>query len=406
MTPVDQAFSLIINTALPLKAEKIPLIETAGRILHESITAEINIPAFDNSAMDGYALRFRETTGAAKKNPVSFIIIGEMQAGGAEMPPPLGEGEALRIMTGAPMPEGADAVIPVEDTREEENRVLVYKELKINENVRFAGEDISTGDSVLNPGRCITSADVGLLASLNCEILEVFRRPTVAIIATGDEIVEPGEEVRFGQIRNSNAYTLYSEVQKYGGEPHYLGIARDSKEETKALFQKALSHDVVITTGGVSMGKYDFVKEVMADLGVEILIEKIRMKPGKPVVFGHREKTLFFGLPGNPVSTMIAFIQFVRPALLKLSGSTMIDKPELLATLQDPIKKKPGRRHFVRGFFTIEAGRLAVSTTGAQGSGILRSMSDANCLIVVPEDIEYIEAGQEVMIQLINHGEI
>lgn len=406
MTPVDQALSLIIEKASLMPEESISLIESTGRILSENIVADINIPAFDNSAMDGYAVRYEETSGASRENPSTFTITGEIQAGKEKMPPGPGPGEAVRIMTGAPVPEGADAVVPVEDTAEEENRLSVFKKLKLHENVRFAGEDISTGDTVLEPGRRISSADIGLLASLNRKKISVYRKPTVAIIATGDEIVEPGDEIRKGQIRNSNAYTLYSEAQKYAATPEYLGIARDSKAETRELFKKALSYDVIITTGGVSMGKYDFVKEVMADLGVEILIEKIRMKPGKPVVFGIQGKTLFFGLPGNPVSTMIAFLQFVRPALLKKSGSTHLEKPELLATLKETIKKKPGRRHYVRGFFSIESGRLLVTSTGPQGSGILRSMSDANCLIVVPEEVERLEEGQEVMIQLINHQEI
>ncbi len=406
MTPVEQALEIIMAATPRLDSEIIAFTEAVGRVLYSDIISPVNIPGFDNSAMDGYALKHEESSGASPENPRTFTICGEIQAGGEPSRARLEPGTAIRIMTGAPMPPGADAVIPVEDTAEEGNILSIMKPLAKHENVRFAGEDIAAGDTALRKGRRLTSADVGLLASLNCTTLEVYRRPAVAIITTGDEVVEPGEELKEGQVRNSNAYTLLCEVAKYGGVPRYLGIARDNREETAEMFKGGLDADVVITTGGVSMGRYDFVKDVMARLGVDIKIETIRMKPGKPVVFGQKGNTLFFGLPGNPVSTMVSFLQFVRPALLLLAGSSTLDKPLLEAVLDNPLKKKPGRRHYIRGYFSIRHGRLHVTTTGPQGSGILRSMSIANCLIILPEDVTGVEAGEKVMIQLIDHGEI
>lgn len=233
MTPVEKALETIIATAAPLGAEKISFTESPGRVLFSNIISSINIPGFNNSAMDGYALMYKETVGASPESPIYFTIAGEVQAGGPITGLELQQGHAIRIMTGAPIPPGADAVIPVEETSEEGNILQINKELKKHENIRFAGEDIAEGDTVLTKGRRLTSADIGLLASLNCTSVEVYARPTVAIIATGDEIVEPGEDISYGQIRNSNAYTLQSEVLKYGAIPHYLGIARDSREETK-----------------------------------------------------------------------------------------------------------------------------------------------------------------------------
>jgi molybdopterin molybdotransferase len=241
---------------------------------------------------------------------------------------------------------------------------------------------------------------------MNLGSVDVFKRPDVAIIATGDELVEIGKELKTGQIRNSNSYAIYSEVKKYNALPRYLGIAGDTVDETISKLSKALNSDIVITTGGVSMGKYDFVTEVLVKLGIDIIFEWIKMKPGRPCVFGKKENTLFFGLPGNPVSAMISFTQFVRPAILKKMGAKNIEKPVVHAIIREDIKKKTGRTNFIRGHFTIENGDFYVSTTGPQGSGILRSMSDANCLIILPMDVEKVKAGDKIFIQLINHEEI
>ncbi|MCP4136246.1 MAG: molybdopterin molybdotransferase MoeA [bacterium] len=406
MTPVDEAIKIMLDSIKPLNGEIVPVPESDGRIIYEDIISEIQVPPLNNSAMDGYALLSEESSAASKENPITLTVIDEIQAGGEHEGKELLPGTAIRIMTGAPIPAGADSVIPVEDTSEEAGVVSIYKSLAVHENVRFAGEDIAVGQTVLRKGDKIRSADVGLLVSLNRSEVTVFKRPEIGIISTGDEIVDMGEEIQPGQIRNSNAYTLYAEIKKYNAVPHYLGIAKDTPEDSKAKFIKGLEFDMVITTGGVSMGKYDFVKDIMRDLGVEISIETLRMKPGKPLAFGTRGKTLFFGLPGNPVSTMVSFIQFVRPAILTFMGAGKIKKPEVKAVLEGDIRKKAGRKNYIRAYFTIKDNIFTVSTTGPQGSGILRSMSEANCLIILPEEVTSAAAGEEVTIQLINHEEI
>jgi molybdopterin molybdotransferase len=405
---VDHALGEILASVSDLGSEMIPLLEAPGRVLYDDLSSDLNMPPFDNSAMDGYAVQYRDTRGAAPDHPVEISIAGEIQAGDNPRKYEMAQKKCIRIMTGAPIPAGADAVIPVEDTREDAARgaIAVLKEMKSDENIRFAGEDIKKGQVVLRKGLRMTSADVGFLAALNKSSVPVYKKPRVAIISTGDEIAEPGEELKPGQIRNTNAYSLYSEVIKYNGFPCYLGIARDSMESIQRTFSRALEHDIVLSTGGVSMGKYDLVKEVLVELGVNISIEKIKMKPGKPLIFGTRGSTLIFGLPGNPVSTLVSFIEFVRPALLKMSGAVKLNKPMLGAIADNRIPKKPGRREFLRGYFSVIDGILHVATTGPQGSGILRSMSDANCLIVMAEESDGCQPGDRVMIQLIQHEEI
>ncbi|MFC1670390.1 gephyrin-like molybdotransferase Glp [Spirochaetota bacterium] len=406
MVPVEDVLKIILDSVKPQGDESISIFEASERYLYEDVFSNVNIPSFKNSAMDGYAIISGDVGGAEKDNAVELEIIDEIQAGGDYKDKEVKSNTAIRIMTGAPMPAGADSVIPVEDTDEENGFVKIYRNIKKNENVRFAGEDISKGQCVLTGGEHIGSAELGLLASLNYENVKVFRKPRVAILSTGNEIIDIGEEMKGGQVRNSNAYTLYSEIKKCSGMPKYLGIARDTFDDTYQKINDALKNDIVIATGGVSMGKYDFVKEVIDKIGIEIKVEKVKMKPGKPVVFGTVDDKLFFGLPGNPVSTMISFIQFVRPAILKSMGAKKIEKPVVNAILKEDIQKKPDRRNYIRGVFQIEDGKLFVSTTGAQGSGILKSMSIANCLIIIPEKVGLVKAGETVSVQLFNHKEI
>jgi molybdopterin molybdotransferase len=405
---VAAAQKRILEATVLLGSESVPLAGAYGRILYEDIISDIDIPPFDNSAMDGFAVRHADTTGASPDNMITLYVKGEIQAGARSGDFSISQKSAVRIMTGAPLPSGADAVIPLENVKEDAARgtISVSGEFKKFENIRFAGEDIKRDQIILNKGTRLSSAQIGLLAALNQSDVAVYARPRVAIISTGDEIVEVGEELRLGTIRNSNAHTLCSEVNKYGGVPNYLGIAKDSMNTVKEKFLKALEHDIVISTGGVSMGKYDFVKEVLMDLGVKITIETLKIKPGKPMIFGVRNHTLVFGLPGNPVSTMVSFLEFVRPALLKMSGAGKLNKPEVYAVTDESIRKKAGRMEFLRGYFSIRDGEIHVTTTGPQGSGILRSMSEANCLIVLPEKSEGYQKGERVTIQLINHEEI
>ena len=403
---VSEAQKIILDSVSPLNGESISLMEASNRTLYEDIVSDMMIPPEDDSAMDGYAIIADDTHGASRNNPVRLRIMGEIQAGGSIIGKRVSHGTAIRIMTGAQIPEGADSVIQFEETEEEADYVKIFSESVKDRNCKCAGENIKKGDKVLQKGDRLRSADVGILASLNYNAVKVYRRPTVSIISTGDELAEIGEKLRVGQIRNVNAYTLFSEVRKYNALPRYLGIARDTMKDTKEKLLEALESDVVISTGGVSMGKYDFVKEIYSDLDIEILFEWINVKPGRPCTFGKKENKLVFGLPGYPVPTLTSFIQFVRPALLKLMGATKIDKPLVSAFLEEDVSTHSGGVNLLRGYFTIKNNEFYVSTTGSQKSSVLRSMSKANCLIVIPENSREVKAGEKVAIQLIDHDEI
>jgi molybdopterin molybdotransferase len=401
----ERAQEIILDSVSPLEGENASIMEVSNRVLYEDIVSDVMIPPVDDSAMDGYAIVADDTLGSSRESPTRLQILGEIQAGDSIAGKKVSRGTAIRIMTGAPIPDGADSVIRFEDTKEKLGYVKIFHEIKKHENYRFAGENIKKGDVVLCKGDRLSSADVGILASLNRNAVKVYKQPTVSIISTGNELADIGEEIQIGQIRNVNAYTLYSEVKKLNALPVYIGITRDTLKDTKAVFLKALESDVVISTGGVSTGKYDLVKEIYPDLNIEIQFEWVNVKPGRPFTFGKRDNKLIFGLPGNPVPTLTSFIQFVRPALLRLMGAKRIKKPIVNATLEEDIKSAKVH-HLLRGFFTIKNNEFHVSTTGNQKPSMLRSMSDANCLIIIPESVTKVKAGEKVTIQLIDHDEI
>jgi len=402
---VEEALEIILDSVSPLSGEDISIMEASNRVLYEDIISDIMIPPVDDSAMDGYAIIADDTNGASKNNPIKLEIIGEIQAGGSIIGKQVSKGAAIRIMTGAPIPEGADSVVRLEDTEEEASCVKIFREVVKHENYRTAGENINKRDHVLCKGDRLSSADVGILASLNYNTVKVYKQPTVSIISTGDELADIGEKTQISRIRNVNAYTLYSEVRKYNGLPYYLGIVKDTLKDMKEIFSKALKSDVVISSGGVSTGKYDLIKEIYSDLNIEIQFEWVNIKPGRPCVFGKKDNKLVFGLPGNPVPTLTSFIQFVRPALLSLMGAKRIMKPIVNAVLEDDISSAKAH-HLMRGYFTIKNNEFYVSKTGYQKPSMLRSMSKANCLIIIPENITKVKAGEKVAIQLIDHDEI
>jgi len=406
MLSVEKALELIIsNTAIREQSEKTDIFNCWGRTLFNNVQAKFNVPSKDNSSMDGYAVLTDDIKKADAENPVSLKIIDEVRAGAEFKGKKLQSGNAIRIMTGAPIPEGADSVIPFEETEESGDIVKIFKSTFKSENIRLTGEDIKKGNTVLSRGIRIDSAEIGLLSSLNMNEISVFVKPRVGIISTGDELAEPGF-ADIDKIINTNAYVLYSEVKKYGGEPVYEGIVKDNYNDVKKMFLKLMSNDIIISSGGVSMGRYDFIPDVLKDIGVDIKLHKVLVKPGKPIIFGTIGKKLFFGLPGNPVSVMVSFMEFVRPAILKMSGNNKITKPILKAKTKEEIRKKEKRKHFIRGIFSIENGDLFVITTGPQGSGILTSMSSANCLIIIPMETDLVNKGELVEIQLTGHSEI
>lgn len=406
MLNVDKAFEVILaNTSVKSDYETVDLFNCYERILFSDHISESDIPPKNNSSMDGFAVLSDDIISATPDNPVCLRIIDEIQTGHPYNGKELLKGNAIRIMTGAPIPDGADCVVQFEETEETGDFVKIFKNNTKYENIRFAGEDIKKGTSILKRGTKIGSAEIGLLASLNLKDIPVYVKPKVAIISTGDELAEPGKK-NSEKIFNSNAYVLYSEIKKYGGDPFYGGIVKDIYEDVRNMFLKQMDHDIIISSGGVSMGRYDFIPDALRSIGVDIKIQKVLIKPGKPVIFGTLGDKLFFGLPGNPVSALVSFMQFVRPSLLKMGGSLKYNKPVLKAILVKDIVKEKGRRHFTRGIFHIEDGKLFVNTTGPQGSGILTSMSISNCLIIIPEDIEYVRNGESVDIQLTGHCEI
>jgi molybdopterin molybdotransferase len=403
MITVSEALHTILSTVDPVGIEKVNILRALGRVLAEDIHARRTIPPTANSAMDGYALIAEDTMGATRENPLLFDIIEDVPAG--NMPRKIvGFAEATRIMTGAPIPEGVDAVVPVEDTGLDGDRLQIFTEASIGQNVRAMGEDVREGELVLHRETIIRPAEAGMLAALGRSFVAVYQKPLVAILATGDELVDIDGELSPEKIISSNSYSGAAQVIECGGIPMQIGIAKDTKEDITEKFKAAMRADIIISSAGVSVGDYDFVKDVMEELGVTINFHQVAQRPGKPFTFGTVGRKLFFGLPGNPVSSMLTFEQYVRPAILKMTGHKRIFRKTIIAILQEDIKKKQGLRYFLRVRVQYEDGRFTAVTTGEQGSGILRSMVLANGIMVLPEDITSLKKGDEVMVQVIDNS--
>lgn len=404
MITVEEALNKILSRIQPLGLERVTLLEGLGRVIGEDVVANRDIPPYDNSGMDGYAVRAEDIQNASPDRPVRLKVIGDLPAGFLSTQT-VGRGQAIRIMTGAPIPEGADSVIPVEDTKDEDGFVSILKAVSIEENIREKGGDVRKGDRVVSKGDILRPSEIGMLASVGRPFVFVYQRPTVAILCTGEELVDVDGDLDGVKIVSSNSYTLTAQVRDCGAIPVQLGIARDQKEEIKEKFLQGLRADVILSSAGVSVGDYDFVKEVLNDLGMELVFWKVAMKPGKPVVFGALRGKWVFGLPGNPVSSMVSFEQFVRPSLLRMMGHRRIFRPVIEAFLKEDLHKKSGMRYFLRGEVSMERDFYHVTTTGPQGSGILKSMVKANGLIILPEDREIVRAGEKVKVQLLNSSE-
>jgi molybdopterin molybdotransferase len=401
MIRVEEALNHILNSVSPLDLEKTDILNALGRVIGEDIYSGRNIPPKDNSAMDGYALKSEDIKGASADAPAIVETIEDIPAGYLSQKT-IGPGQAARIMTGAYVPEGADTVVKVEDTDRDGNRVRILVESPRGENIRYSGEDVKVGDLVISKGKTVGPAEVGMLASLGRSFIKVYQKPLVAIIATGDEIADIDEDISEGKIISSNSYSLHAQIRECGAVALQTGIAKDRKENLIAAFRAALRADVIISSGGVSVGDYDYVKDVMAEMGTNIEFWQVAQRPGKPLAFGTMEGKLVFGLPGNPVSSMITFEEYVRPALLKMMGREEIFRRTIKATLTEDIKKKGGLKHFIRALVEKDGEKFTVSTTGEQGSGILKSMVLANGIIVLPEDMTLVKKGEEVSVQLID----
>ena len=394
MLTVEEARSRVLAAVPVLGAEMVSLDAALGRVLAEAVVAGRDLPAWDNSAMDGYALRAADTTTAAPGRPVSLRILGDLPAG-AVAERPVRAGEAYRILTGAPMPAGADTVIPQEEVSRQGDRLEVNEVAKPGACVRPRGEDIRRGDALLGVGDVLGAAALGVLAAVGKPLLRVYQRPRVAILSTGDELVDVDQPPGPGQIPNSNSYTMAAQVREAGGVPVVLGIARDSREELEERFRWGLAADVVVSSAGVSVGDRDFVREVLTRLGASLDFWKVSMRPGKPITFGLLGGRPVFGLPGNPVSSMVTFELFVRPALLRMGGRHRLDRPRVRARALAALDNPGPRRGYLRVRLVEADGVPGVLPTGEQGSGILRSMLLADGLAVLAPDTR-IETGDAV----------
>lgn len=417
MMSVEDALSIVLAHVQVLDIEHKPLLECLGQVLASDVRSDADVPPLDNSAMDGFALRAADIAGAAATAPVVLDVIDQVAAGYVSSRT-VKPGTAIRIMTGAPLPAGADTVVPFEDTDEATRsrhgealwRIGILTATRPGANVRKRGEDIARGQLVVSSGTLLRPADIGVLASIGAATVPVVRRPVVAILSTGDELVDVDQPLAPGKIRDANSYTSAALVIKYGGIPRMLGIGRDSVDSLNSLLDRALDADLLITSGGVSVGDYDMVKHVLSQRG-ELHLWTIRMKPGKPSAFGlirrggGRGGLPLLGLPGNPVSSMITFELFVRPAILKMLGLKTLSKPAVMATIEDEIRNGDGRRVFARVVLRRDGDAYRARLTGPQGSGILSSMSRANGLAIVPESVPKLRPGDLVEVQLLDWNE-
>jgi molybdopterin molybdotransferase len=388
---VEDARERILSRIVPLGIERVEIMGALGRVLAEPIVARATIPPWPNSSMDGYALRAQDTNG----EPVELAVVGRIIAGA--MPSRgLGAGESMRIFTGAPLPEGADAVVPQEDVAASGDRVTVRGRIAPGAYVRRAGEDVRAGDVVVKPGGVIGAAEVGLLATLGYAQVRVYRRPRVAILSTGNELADLGSQPGPAQIPNTNTYSLMAQVIEAGGEPVNVGVAPDQLEAiTERVRWGLAASDLLVTSAGVSVGELDLVREALERGGAELHLWQVSMRPGKPITFGTRGDRPVFGLPGNPVSAMVTFELFVRPALRRMAGAEMIDRPRLRARALERIANPGSRRGYLRVTLTAGADGYGARLTGEQGSAILRSMVLADGLAIVGPDTT-IAAGEPV----------
>ncbi len=396
MLAVEEALDRVLSRVTPVATERVHLLSALDRVLAEPVLAYLDIPPWPNSSMDGYAVRSEDVRHASRERP-TVLRVAAMVPAGAVAPRPIAPGEAFRIFTGAPLPQGADGVIPQEEVERDGPVVRVPRPVAPGEYVRPAGEDMRAGEVVLEPGHLVGPAEVGLLATLGYAQLRIFRRPRVAILSTGDELVDLGGGLGPGKIPNSNTYALMAQVAAAGGEPVNLGVAADSLPAIEERLRWGLNADLLISSAGVSVGEFDFVKEALRRLGAELHLWQVALRPGKPITFGSLGPRLVFGLPGNPVSAMVTFELFVRPALRKMAGHRTLFRPTIQARALDPIPNPGRRRGYLRVTLAPLDGGYGARLTGEQGSAIVRSMVLADGLAVVPPETT-IPAGSEVTV--------
>lgn len=392
---IAEAIAQVMSDVVPLAAEEVGIAVARGRVLARDVVAGIDIPPFRNSQMDGFAVRSADLAGSSDAAPVRLRVVATIAAGDAPEST-VGRGEAIRIMTGGALPEGADAVVKVEDTSTDGATVAVRHAPQPGEFVRPVGEDLRAGERVLEVGRVLRPADIGLIASLGLPTVRVAVRPRVAVLATGDELVDLGRPLAPGQIYNSNAYTLAAAVEEVGGDAVVFGIVRDTRDALREAFAATRGFDAVLSTGGVSVGDFDFVKEVMDEQGLQRRFWQVAQKPGKPITFAARDGRLYFGLPGNPVSSLVCFDLYVAPALRRALGMKHVHAPTVEVVMERSVRTAKGLCELVRCTLRRDGDVLLASPTGTQSSGVLRSLSLADCLAISPPGIDGLMAGSRV----------
>lgn len=411
MLSVPEAQQIILSHFEPCDPEVVPLLESLGRVLAEHVVAQDDLPPFDNSAMDGYAVRADEVSAASRDAPVTLKVVADVAAG-HPCDVVIGPGQAARIMTGAPLPPGADAVVRVEFTDESArgsrplpSEITIFHKVKHGDSMRPAGDDVRRGAKALSASTAIRPAEIALLAALGFAQVRVIRRPRVAVLATGDELVRPGEPLAPGLIRDANGPGISAQVIRYGGALIQLGHARDTAADLRARLSEGLAAraDVFVVSAGVSVGAHDLVKDIVQAEG-ELDLWRVRMRPGKPLAFGQFHGVPFFGLPGNPVSAMLTFEQFVRPAILKMSGRANWRKPTLQAELAEDVTSD-GRETFARAWVQRKGDRYVARLSGGQGANILSALVAANALVIIPEGQTLVQAGTQVTAQMLDWPE-
>ena len=396
MLTYEEALAQILAGIAPLPPVPTPLAEALGCVLAQDLRTATALPPFDNSSMDGFAVRAADLS----QTPTVLPVAGDIPAGALSLPT-LRPGTALRIMTGAPMPPGADTVVPVEDTDARPGGVAFLQPVTPGQHVRYAGEEMAAGSLVVAAGRRLRPAEIGMAAVAGYAAVQAVPRPRVAVLSTGDELVEPGQPLQPGQIYNSNSYALAAQVAEAGGIVTHRLHARDTPDSLREAFDACAGADVLLSSGGVSVGDYDFVKAVFAERGT-LDFWRVSIRPGKPLAFGRWGDRLFFGLPGNPVSSMVTFELFVRPALRRLRGLADVSRPALTAQLTEAAGHSPGRQSFQRAVVTQDGGEYSVRPTRRQGSGMMHAMVEANALLVIPADVSQIAAGETVTVLLLD----
>ena len=396
MLTYEDALAQILGQTTILAPVQTPLTNALGLILAEDLVTPHDLPPFDNSSMDGFAVRAADIAHI----PAVLPVQGDIAAGALSIPALL-PNRALRIMTGAPLPDGADTVVPIEDTEARAGGIAFLEAAEIGQNIRRAGEEVKAGTVVAAQGSRLRPAEIGMAATVGRAAIFAYPKPRVAIVSTGDELVEPPDALKRGQIYNSNAYALAAQVEEAGGIVTHRLHARDTPGALREAFDACAGADVLLTSGGVSVGDFDYVKAVFAERGT-VDFWRVAIRPGKPLAFGQWDKTIFFGLPGNPVSSMVTFELFVRPALQKLAGHTDLMRPLVMARLTEEASHTPGRRSYQRAIVMSENGDYTVRTTGAQGSGMLGSMVLANALLALPSETGIFPSGTLLPVLLLD----